>query len=93
MGLSFLYCCAGKAEAGRDVVVFLSHGGGSAECVAAATHLVQRGVATLAITSNPGNQVHMYILIILLTKLQCYRADLVCATYVTWYAVTTPPIM
>ena len=48
---------AGKAVAGRDVVVFLSHSGGSEECRAAASHLVQRGVATLAITGNPGRDV------------------------------------
>lgn len=47
-------CCTGKAVAGRDVVVFLSHSGGSMECIAAASHLVRRGVATLLITSNPG---------------------------------------
>ena len=45
---------AGKAEAGRDLVVFLSHGGGTVECVEAARHLAGRGVATLAITSRPG---------------------------------------
>ena len=46
--------CTGKAVAGRDVVVFLSHSGGSMECIAAASHLVRRGVATFVITSNPG---------------------------------------
>ena len=50
---------AGKAVAGRDVVVFLSHSGGSEECRAAASHLVQRGVATLAITGNPGRDIHV----------------------------------
>ena len=42
-------------KGGRDVVVFLSHGGGTRECVDAAAELVRRGVVTLAITSNQGN--------------------------------------
>ena len=46
--------CVGKVCAGRDVVVFLSHGGGTRECIEAASYLVRRGVAVLAITSNPG---------------------------------------
>ena len=55
---SSLFVCVwwgtGKVRPGHDVVLFLSHGGGSRECVDAAAHLVSRGVAVLAITSNSG---------------------------------------
>ena len=50
--------CVGKVKPGQDVVVFLSHGGSSRECVDAAVHLVSRGVAILVITSNLSK--HMY---------------------------------
>ena len=44
----------GKAQPGRDVVLFLSHSGNTPECVAAALQLVARGVAMLTLTGNKG---------------------------------------
>ena len=40
------------AQAGRDVVVFLSHSGNTEECVRAAYHLVSKGVCTMVITGG-----------------------------------------
>jgi len=53
-GASFSHTLSGKARPGRDVVVFFSHSGNTAECVAAALELVARGVATLTVTGNRG---------------------------------------
>ena len=47
----------GKAQPGRDVVLFLSHSGNTPECVAAALQLVARGVAMLTLTGNKGELV------------------------------------
>lgn len=46
----------GKARAGADVVVMVSHSGNTQECVAAAKLLVARGITTLAVTGNAGWQ-------------------------------------
>jgi len=53
-GASFSHTLSGKARPGRDVVVFFSHSGNTAECVTAALELVARGVATLTVTGNRG---------------------------------------
>ena len=45
---------AGKAQPGRDLVVFLSHSGNTEECVRAALHLVAKGVCTLTVTGFKG---------------------------------------
>ena len=47
----------GKAQPGRDVVLFLSHSGNTPECVAATLQLVARGVAMLTLTGNRGELV------------------------------------
>ena len=44
----------GRAQAGRDMAVFLSHSGATKECVVAAARLGERGVATMAITAGKG---------------------------------------
>ena len=45
---------AGKARAGQDIVVFVSHSGDTKESVTAAKQLVARGVTTLAVIGNKG---------------------------------------
>ena len=45
--------CTGKSAAG-DVCVFLSHSGETVECVSAASHHADRGVAVVAITGTAG---------------------------------------
>ena len=47
----------GKAQPGRDMVLFLSHSGNTPECVAAALQLVARSVAMLTLTGNRGELV------------------------------------
>ena len=55
--LSLSLLLPGKAQPGRDVVLFLSHSGNTPECVAAALQLVARGVAMLTLTGNRGELV------------------------------------
>ena len=55
--LSLSLLLPGKAQPGRDMVLFLSHSGNTPECVAAALQLVARGVAMLTLTGNRGELV------------------------------------
>lgn len=50
-----LPCSPGKAQQGKDVVVFISHSGNTQECVIAAQHLVAKGVTVLGLTGRKGN--------------------------------------
>ena len=43
---------------GKDVVVFFSHSGNTAEAVLAAHHLVNNGTCTLVVTSKTGQLEH-----------------------------------
>ena len=44
----------GKVQAGKDVVLFISHSGNTEECVIAAKKLIEKEVTTLTITSKRG---------------------------------------
>ena len=44
----------GKAQGGKDIVMFISHSGSTQECVTAAKHLVAKGVTTLCLTGRKG---------------------------------------
>ena len=46
--------CAGKARAGADVVLFVSHSGNTEECYTAARQLTDRTITTLSLTSGGG---------------------------------------
>ena len=43
---------------GKDVVVFFSHSGNTAEAVLAAHHLISNGTCTLVVTSRTGQLEH-----------------------------------
>eukprot|EP00118_Oscarella_pearsei_P016433 m.156745 g.156745 ORF g.156745 m.156745 type:complete len:145 (+) comp38691_c2_seq4:1472-1906(+) len=45
-------CGIGKAECGRDIIIFISHSGKTEECVQAAAHLKSLGIDILSITNN-----------------------------------------
>ena len=66
-----LFTLSGKVRPGRDMVVFLSHSGGTKECVSAASQLLAQGVVTLSLTGKKG----MYLLCVL-THLQCTVVEL-----------------
>jgi arabinose-5-phosphate isomerase len=46
----------GKVRPGKDVVIFFSHSGNTAETVSAAKHLADSGTCTLAVTSNADSE-------------------------------------
>ena len=84
-------CVAGKVEAGRDLVAFLSHSGGTRECVDAAAHFVHRGVAVLAITGNPGNHTWLDSLSLLsLSVLLSLSLHLQTRSCVNWLSLLSP---
>ena len=71
---------AGKVVPEKDAVLFFSNGGNTPECVAAAHHLLSRGVCTLAITGSKGEcmQRHNILYIYILTpprSASCYMRD------------------
>ena len=48
---------------GKDVVVFFSHSGNTAEAVLAAHHLINSGTCTLVVTSKTGQYMHTCVFV------------------------------
>ena len=51
---SLHFITPGKLQAAKDVCIFISHSGNSGETIAAANHVIAKGVTTLAVTQHSG---------------------------------------
>ena len=67
-------------------MIFISHSGNTEECVTAATHLITRGVTTLALTGGKG-LFHYHVIMLHVHKFTMIMMELLVTSLTDMYTI------